>query len=217
MAQHASDQYPKYSVAEKWADGAVHLAGLGAALVAIATFLSIHSDILNGGQIASLTIYWIGLVAMLAVSFCYHMTPWEEYRAGLRRIDHATIFLKIAGTYTPLVMTIGTALGYVVLGIVWGLALFGASLRLFRWRSPGRLNAALYLGLGWLSCALVWNIFQAAPAAGWCVVAGGLLYTGGTVFFHWEGLKFSNAIWHGFVVVASAFFFAAIWISSVAI
>lgn len=213
MAQLISDAYPKYSMPEKLADGAVHLAGLFSALTAIVVFLVLNASMLGIGEIAGLTIYWAGLVAMLSVSFCYHMTPWEAVRPALRRADHATIFLKIAGTYTPFVVAIGTVFGYAVLALVWTLALIGAGLKVFRWRSPGKLNAILYLGLGWISCALIWSIFQTAPAAGWWAVAGGLIYSAGVVFYQWESLKFANAIWHGFVVVASGCFFASIWIS----
>jgi len=110
MSQHQNDTYPAYSVSEKLVDGAVHLAGIGAALT-------------------GLTIYWVGLIAMLSISFCYHMTPFERLRPTLRRVDHATIFLKIAGTYTPFVLAIGTAFGYVVLALVWALALFGCLAR----------------------------------------------------------------------------------------
>ena len=206
------DPYPDYSRSEKIADGAVHLAGIGASLVAITVFLLFHMDMLGQGDLAGLTIYWVGLVAMLSVSFCYHMTPWEQFRLPLRRADHATIFLKIAGTYTPLVLSIGTAFSYGVLAIVWGLALLGAATKLFMWRSPGRMNSVLYLGLGWLSVLLMWPLFDTSPVAGWCAVIGGLLYSSGIVFFHWESLKYANAIWHGFVVTASGFFFAAVWL-----
>ena len=212
MSQHQNDTYPAYSASEKLVDGAVHLAGIGAALTAISAFLALHAQMISDGMMTGLTIYWVGLIAMLSISFCYHMTPFERLRPTLRRVDHATIFLKIAGTYTPFVLAIGTAFGYVVLALVWVLALFGAGTKLFMWRKPGRLNAALYLGLGWISVLLIWSIFQASPAAGWCAVVGGLLYSSGVVFFHWESLKFANAIWHGFVVVASGFFFAAIWL-----
>lgn len=216
MAQVSHDVYPSYARAEKWADGAVHLAGLAAGLIAIAVFWSMQKHSLGSGVVAGLWVYWVGLIAMLSVSFCYHMTPWERYRPALRRADHATIFLKIAGTYTPLVMSIGTAFSYVILVVVWGLALLGAALKMFRWRRPGKLDAGLYLGLGWLSCLLIWGIFQSSTAAGLCVIAGGLLYSAGVIFYHWESLKFANAIWHGFVVVASGWFFAAIWISTTA-
>lgn len=147
---------------------------------------------------------------MFAVSGAYHMTPWEHLRARLRRADHATIFLKIAGTYTPFVVSIGTGFSYVILCVVWVLALFGAGTKVFRWSTPGRWNAALYLGLGWISVALMWSIFATSPAAGWLAVVGGLLYSSGILFFKWESLRFSNAIWHAFVVAASACFFGAV-------
>lgn len=216
MSAAMQNEYPSYSRAEKLADGAVHLFGIGAALIGITAFLALHASMIQGGALAGLWVYWLGLVAMLSVSFCYHMAPWEAWRLPLRRADHATIFIKIAGTYTPLVISVGTMFGYVVLAMVWALALLGAATKLFMWRSPGKLNAALYLGLGWVSVLLIGPIFMTSAAAGWCAVVGGLLYSGGVVFYHWEALKFANAIWHGFVVVASGCFFAAVWLSMTA-
>lgn len=207
----ASDNsYPAYSFGEKLADGLVHLLGLGASLIGIGLFLAYNSGHLSGGQILALSVYWIGLLAMFSVSGAYHMTPWEHLRGRLRRADHATIFLKIAGTYTPFVVSIGTGFSYIILAVVWALALVGAGTKLFRWNTPGRWNAALYLGLGWISVALIWSIFATSPAAGWLAIAGGLLYSSGILFFKWESLRFSNAIWHGFVVAASACFFGAV-------
>ncbi|SHE42939.1 hemolysin III [Litoreibacter ascidiaceicola] len=213
MADHDTP-YPQYSRAEKIADGLVHGLGLGASLIGIVLFLAYRWDHITTGQLVALCVYWVGLIAMFTVSGAYHMTPWEHLRTHLRRADHATIFLKIAGTYTPFVVTIGTAFGYVVLAIVWALALFGAITKLFRWSAPGRWNAALYVGLGWISVALMWSVFETSPAAGWCAASGGILYTAGILFFKWESLRFSNAIWHGFVVVASGCFFAAVTLST---
>ncbi|WP_040817073.1 PAQR family membrane homeostasis protein TrhA [Litoreibacter arenae] len=209
MADH-NTSYPKYSRAEILADGLVHALGLAASVIGISLFLAYRWDHISTGQLVALCVYWVGLIAMFTVSGAYHMTPWERFRAHLRRADHATIFLKIAGTYTPFVVTIGTAFGYAVLAIVWALAAFGAITKLFRWSAPGRWNAALYVGLGWISVALMWSVFETSAAAGWCAAAGGILYTAGILFFKWESLRFSNAIWHGFVVAASGFFFAAV-------
>lgn len=210
MLNGVKSEYPDYATSELVADGVVHLAGIAAALVAISAFLSAHGGLLPGWTVLGLTIYWVGLLAMLSISFCYHMTPWEQYRASLRRYDHATIYLKIAATYTPFVLVIGGLGNYAILGVVWALALFGAGRKLYRWESPGRMGVFLYLGLGWISVLLIWSIFQMSEPAAWCVVVGGLLYTAGTVFFHWESLKFANAIWHAFVVVASGFLFAGV-------
>ena len=209
MMDH-DDTYPTYSRSELVADGAVHLLGLCAALIAIAMVLWSMGGMLNFSKIASLSVYWLGLIMMLVMSFAYNLTPWERFRAKLRRADHATIFLKIAGTYTPIVISLGTAVGYVILGAVWALAMVGIISKLFLWRRPGMGSTFMYLGMGWMSVALVYGLFSISPAAGWCAVIGGLTYSAGTIFFHWESLRFANAIWHGFVVTASGFFFAAV-------
>lgn len=139
------------------------------------------------------------------------MTPWESIRPTLRRIDHAAIYLKIAGTYTPLVVMVGSLSSYFVLVIVWALAVFGMIRKLFFLQAPGRLGTVLYLVMGWMSVAIIWSLIPILPrAATWLIAVGGLLYTSGVIFYSWESLKFSNAIWHGFVVAASTCFYIAI-------
>lgn len=208
--------YPKYARSEKIADALVHLSGLTMASGAIVVFLLQNGAELGGGEIAGLTVYWVGLIAMITASLCYHATPWERFRPSLRKLDHAMIYVKIAGTYTPIVIALGGWVAYVLLATVWALAFLGAAAKLFFWRRPGKYGAGLYLALGWVSSVLIWSLFDRSSAAGWCAVAGGLTYTAGVAFFHWESLKFANAIWHGFVVVASGLFFAAVWIGTIA-
>jgi hemolysin III len=153
----------------------------------------------------------LALIATFVASAFYHMTPWERFRPTLRRIDHAAIFLKIAGTCTPLAALAGTAFSWGVLAVVWIVALGGALSKVLWWHEPGRLGLALYLGLGWLGVLILWPLAAALPPPALALtVAGGGLYTLGCVFFCWESLKFSNAIWHGFVLAASGCFFAAI-------
>lgn len=206
--------YPNYARSERIADALVHLSGLAMALTAIVIFLVLNAGELARGQIAGLVVYWLGLLAMITASLCYHATPWEALRPQLRKLDHAMIYVKIAGTYTPIVIMLGSTLANVLLVVVWAMALVGAAAKLFFWRAPGKYGAGLYLALGWISLVLIWNLFDRSSAAGWCAVAGGLTYTTGVVFFHWESLKYANAIWHGFVVTASALFFAAVWIGT---
>ncbi len=202
--------YPAYSRAERIADGTVHGLGCLLALVGTAFLIVWTMDSRGIVQVGAYT-YAAALFATFAASACYHMTPWETLRPTLRRIDHAAIYLKIAGTYTPLVIFIGHWLAYVVLGIVWAVALFGMVMKLAFWRTPGRLGPLLYLALGWLSVTLLWPLaVSMPPLALWLVVAGGLTYSGGVVFYAAEQMKFSNAIWHLFVLAASACFFVAI-------
>lgn len=203
--------YPNYARSERIADGTMHLLGVTGALVGSVLLIVWAAMHLGGGQIAALSVYGAALIATFCASAFYHMTPWENLRPTLRRIDHAAIYLKIAGTYTPLVVMIGSAFTYGLLVVVWVLAAWGMVQKLFFWQAPGRFGPALYLIMGWMGVAMIWQAVPVLP--GWStglIAAGGLLYTLGVVFFAWESLKFSNAIWHGFVVAASACFFAAI-------
>lgn len=203
--------YPAYARSERIADGVIHALGVVLAVagtVALVTLAAFHTD---AGRTTAVAIYAGAVTLSLLASACYHMTPWERLRPGLRRLDHAAIFVKIAGTYTPLVVQIGGAFSYVVLGAVWAVALAGAVMKLAFWRNPGRWASGLYLGLGWASVLLVWPLVQTLPPlASALVLAGGLLYSAGVIFFTRESLRFSNAIWHGFVLTASVCFYAAI-------
>jgi hemolysin III len=211
------DLYPTYARSERIADGVIH--GLGVALARAGAAVLVILGVLSAkaGQIAAASIYGGALVATFAASACYHMTPLERLRPTLRRLDHAAIYLKIAGTYTPLVVLIGSAFAYVVLGVVWALAVAGMAIRLLKQGKTGRIGPAIYLFMGWLSLLLVWPMMQSfSPSVLTLVLVGGLLYTVGVIFFRWESLRYSNAIWHGFVLAASGCFFAAITLGMVA-
>ena len=203
--------YPTYARVERIADGTMHAVGVIGAVIGTVMLLVWAAGIATAGQMAALSIYGATLIATFVASAFYHLTPWEGIRPFLRRCDHAAIYLKIAGTYTPLVVLIGTGFAYAVLGLVWTLAVIGLVMKLFFWRTPGRFGPALYLIMGWLSIALAWSLWPVVPVAAMVLIAiGGLLYTGGVPFHMAERLKFSIAIWHGFVVAASACFFSAI-------
>jgi len=205
-----SDPYPTYGRAERIADAVVHVAGIVFALLGTA-FLILWAQGQTSGTVVGLWVYGIALTASFVASFCYHFTPWEGPRPVLRRIDHAAIYVKIAGTYTPLVVLIGSAFAYGVLTIVWGLAAVGVAMKLFFWARPSRWGVALYLGLGWLSIALASSLIPLVSGLVLgLIVAGGLIYSAGAILFSLEDLKFQNAIWHSFVLIASACFFAAI-------
>lgn len=204
--------YP-YPLREVIADGVVHVLGLFLALGA-ATVLILHvAQTEYATAIASVSVYGAFLFLSLTASAAFHLLPWERPRPWLHRIDHAAIYLKIAGTYTPLVVFIGNALAYVVLAGVWIIALIGAVVKLRVEFTEWRGSLPLYLGLGWASVLLIWPMWQSLPGTALaCVAAGGLLYTSGTVIFC-RPMAFQNAIWHGFVLGGSSCFFAAITLS----
>lgn len=210
--------YPTHALPERLADGAMHAIGVIGALCGAVVLIIWASGLGNPGQIIAVSVYGATLIATFVASALYHMTPWHGVRPLLRRFDHAAIYLKIAGTYTPLVVLIGTGFAYAVLAIVWALAVVGMVIKLFFWRTPGRFGPALYLVMGWLSLALIWSLWPLVPGAAMgLIVLGGLLYTGGVPFYASETLRFSTAIWHGFVVAASGCFFAAIALASMSV
>jgi hemolysin III len=200
-----------YSAAERIADGSVHILGVAASLVA-ATALMIAALKLPPASILSLAIYGFGLIAVFACSAAYHLATEARLKAILRRFDHAAIYVKIAGTYTPFAMVkMGDAAGLALLAAVWAITAFGATAKLL-W--PGRLKRTsyvLYLAQGWVIVAAFGPFASAVSVRVLVLLAvGGVIYTLGVVFHLRERLPYHNAIWHGFVVAASACHFAAI-------
>ncbi len=215
--QKSRQNYPTYALSERIADGTMHMLGVFGALTGSVLLVILTAGHVSGGQTVALTVYGLALIATFIASAFYHMTPWESIRPTLRRIDHAAIYLKISATYTPLVVMIGSLSAYLVLAAVWGLAVFGMIRKLFFWQVPSNAGTVLYLVMGWMSVAVIWSLIPILPwAATGLIVAGGLLYSVGVIFYSWDSLKFSNAIWHGFVVIASGCFYAAIAIGAYA-
>ncbi len=202
--------YP-YSVPETLADASVHLVGVSLAVLG-GGFLVLHVAQHHGApQIAATSIYAVFMAASLVASALYHLLPWDRTRPFFHRMDHAAIYLKIAGTYTPLVVLIGSAFAYVVLAAVWLVALAGAVAKMSFWATDARGSLALYLALGWASVLLIWPMWQHLPGGTIALVAiGGGLYSLGTIFYAMKALRFQNAIWHSFVLAASICFFGAV-------
>ncbi len=210
-AIRTSASYPVQTREERIADFVLHCTGIILAITGAILLIVFSALNASPPTVAAVSVYAAALITTFVVSVFYHFPPWEESRPVFRRIDHAAIYLKIAGTYTPLVALIGTAFAWGVLAVVWTLALGGALARLFFWRGTGNANTVIFLVLGWLSVALLWPIAQTLPlGATVLIVVGGLLYTIGAVLFSLPKLRFQNAIWHGFVIAASACFFATI-------
>lgn len=203
--------FPRYSEGERIADAAVHVAGVSASVVAAALLITIALTSLPPLPAASVLIYSAGLVAVFAFSAAYHLVTLPDLKAILRRCDHAAIYVKIAATYTPFAAVIGGASGLALLGAVWAIAVIGVIAKLF-W--PGRFPRTayvLYLGQGWAGVA-AFDPLSAALSSSTLILLGlgGSLYTIGVAFHLWRSLPYHNAIWHGFVLIASGIFFAAV-------
>lgn len=203
-----------YSRAEQISDAVVHLTGLSLVLMAVPVLIVLTA--LFRGDAASVTgvsIYGGALFAMILCSALYNIgetSGWGTAREWLlRRLDHAAIYLKIAGTYTPFTLLSGH--GVALTAGIWGAATAGIVLKVI---SPERFKwvaLALYLGMGWAGLVAGGPMFASLPTAVLVLmITGGALYSLGVVFYLWRRLPFHYTIWHVFVLTASFVFYAAV-------
>jgi len=206
------ETFPQYSGAERFADGCVHVAGVAGSLVAAAILITISFASLPPLSFVSVVIYTLGLVAVFCFSAGYHLVTQPSLKGILRRCDHAAIFVKIAATYTPFaVVKIGGIAGLTLLGTVWAIAVIGVIAKLGWPERFPRMTYVLYLGQGWAGLAAFDPLTAAlSTSALVLLLVGGCLYTIGVIFHLWQTLPYHNAIWHGFVLTASACLFAAV-------
>lgn len=204
------------SRAEIAADAAVHAAGLALTLMGIPALI-VLAALLHGGApiVAAVSIYGAAMLAMFGFSAAYNLCPEtrERARAILRRFDHAAIYLKIAGCQTPFAVLVGGAHGGWTLLLVWAGAFGGAAAKLLAPSLMPRLSVLFYIALGWAGTMLLFPGAGAIPlsnATAALALTGGAIYTLGVGFFLWEKLPYHNAIWHGFVVVATFTFYSAV-------
>ena len=207
-----SHVFPEYSKGELIADGALHVIGVTASLIAAASLALLAAGELPPHATASVLIYGAGLLAVFGCSAAYHLVRRPNLKALLRRFDHAAIYIKIAATYTPFAaVKMGGPAGLGLLGAVWAIAAIGVFTRL---ALPGqfvRTAYVLYLAQGWACLAALKPLLEAVPATAMALLLlGGILYTAGVAFHLWQKLPYHNAIWHAFVLAASACHFAAV-------
>ena len=200
------------SPGEELANSISHGIGLCAALVG-APILLLEARRTSPGFFFGTVIFAVTMSMLYLGSTLYHAWPQTRGKSILRTLDHSAIFLLIAGTYTP--FTLGPLRGLwgsTILALVWALAIFGVILKATRGASRHpKLGMTLYLGTGWLALIAVRPITLAIPfpALFW-LVAGGLAYTTGVLFFVNERLRYGHFIWHLFVLLGSSCHFLAI-------
>jgi hemolysin III len=200
-------------------NGLTHLVGGLLASVGLVVLLAKAASGGRVDQLVAFGVFGFSLIALYTASALYHLLPLSAVGvARLRRIDHMTIFLLIAGTYTPfclLALDGGWRVG--LLGLIWSLALCGILLKFLWMDAPRWLSVVLYLGMGWVALVAAPALFRAVPAGGMAwVLAGGLVYSAGALIY---GLKRPNLmpgvlgfheVWHLFVMAGSACHFWAV-------
>ena len=202
-----------YARSEYISDAIVHASGLTLALIAAPILITLTAVWSGETQaVTAVTVYAVSLVAMLACSALYNMIRHADWRDRLRRLDQSAIYMKIAGTYTPFLILTGTKPGW-ILALIWLIALAGAALIVFARRHILYLAIGLYLGLGWIG-VLFWGqtLSGLSPTSLSLVMVAGITYTLGVPFLLWERLPHHVAIWHVFVLVASATAYAAVMV-----
>lgn len=203
---------PTYSTLEEWANSLTH--GVGAlfstaGLVVMVVMASLYGD---AWQVVSVSIFGATLVMLYSASTLYHAIQHPGARALMQRLDHIAILYLIAGTYTPFTLvTLNGPWGWSLFGLVWGLTLFGTVVHLTQLRRFHVLMVGLYLVMGWSVLIAIVPLVRALPPAGLALlVAGGLSYTLGVVFYALKRLPFNHAIWHLFVLGGSVLHFFAV-------
>jgi hemolysin III len=201
-----------YSRAELIADGIVHAVGIVLAIAAGSALLSLSAFHAEPGEYLAAIFYVVSLLTVLSISLAYNLWPVTRAKWILRRFDHAAIYLLIAATYTPfLVQLADPAMAGRMVAIVWGAAVSGIAIKLLLPGRFDRLAVIFYLAIGWSGVAIAQPLFNTLPPVTLgLILAGGIVYSCGVVFFAWNGLRFQNAIWHGFVVTGAGLHFAAI-------
>lgn len=202
---------PNFSLGEELAHGLSH--GLGivlsiAGLAVLVAFAALRGDVWH---VVSCAIYGTTLILLYVASTLYHSLPLPRAKPVLRVLDHCAIYLLIAGTYTPFALgNLRGPHGFAVLAVVWALALCGI---VFKVKTTGRyriLSPLLYIAMGWCVLAVLEPLVQRVEPGGIALlVAGGVAYTSGVIFYAWRR-PYHHAVWHLFVLAGSVLHFFAV-------
>ena len=199
-----------YDRAERVSDAVVHLAGLALALAAVPVLITLTATMRgDAAGIVGVSVYGATLIAMLSASLAYNHIPNPNWSDRLRRLDMSAIYLKIAGTVTPFAVLSGTGATFVA--AMWIAALMATATAFLRRRRSTPISVGIGLAMGWAVLVGGGEVIAATSAPVFALMlAGGALYSLGTPFLILERMRFHNAIWHAFVVIASVVFFIAI-------
>lgn len=199
-----------YTVGEEIANSITH--GVGVAFSIVALTLLVAFSFKDPWALASGIVFGISLILLYTGSTLYHAIPFPRARHVFKIIDHSAIYLLIAGSYTPFTLvTMRDDGGWWMFAVVWVLAAVGISTEAFWTYRPRWLSAVVYLFMGWLAVFMIAPLRASlAPAGLWLLVAGGLCYTLGTVFYVYKRIPYFHMVWHLWVLAGSVCHFLAV-------
>ncbi|MCL4133378.1 UNVERIFIED_CONTAM: hypothetical protein GTU68_000909 [Idotea baltica] len=208
-----SEHLTYYNSKEERLNVLTHAIGLVLSVVALVVLL-IHASY-NGTtrHIVSFFIFGASLILLYSASTFYHYTQQPELRKKLNILDHAAIYVLIAGTYTPFTLiTLKGNLGWTIFGITWGIALVGVFLKLFYTGRFEKVSTAAYVAMGWIIIFAIKPLLENLPLNGlYWLLAGGVFYTVGAILYSIPKIKYNHTIFHVFVLLGSFSHFMAVY------
>ena len=201
-----------YSVGEEIAHAITHGIGIPLSIAALAVLVAFSALYGDAWHVTSTAIYGITLILLYTASTLYHGIPNAGAKTILQQLDHAAIFLLIAGTYTPFTLiSLRGPWGWTLFGLVWSIAIVGIYIELWGNSKLRRWSLALYLGMGWLVVIAIKPMLASVETGGLLLLlGGGLSYSLGAIFYAWERLSYNHAIWHIFVLAGSILHFFSV-------
>lgn len=212
MSKEKQKEKRNLGIAEEIANSVTHGVGVGLSIAGLIVLVILA--VLNGDvwHVVSVSIYGTSLVLLYLASTIYHSVLNPKAKRMMKVVDHAAIYLLIAGTYTPfMLVNLRGPWGWSLLGTIWGLALVGIVFKLFFIGRFERLSLTIYLLMGWMCVVAAKPMITEIPTGGliWLAV-GGVFYSLGVIFYRWEVLRYNHAIWHLFVLAGSISHYIAI-------
>lgn len=189
--------------------------GIGVILSIVALILMLYSvsPVNDGWRLAASIIYGSSLILLYSSSTLYHAVTNVSAKFRLRQLDHAAIFILIAGTYTPFTLiNLRENWGIPLFSVIWCIAIVGVIIELATGLKYKKLSLTLYLGMGWLVIIAIQPMLEHVETGGLLLLlAGGLSYSLGVIFYAWKRLYMHHAIWHLFVLTGSVMHFLAVY------
>lgn len=205
---------PKYTLSEELMNSISH--GIGAGLSVAALVLCIVQAAVNGSAagVVSASVYGATLVILYCMSTLYHAITNKTARRVFRVFDHTSIYLLIAGTYTPIALvTLKGATGWVLFGVVWGIAVLGIVLNAISIERFKKFSMISYVVMGWAVVFSAKEVFAKMPKYGLIfLLIGGIAYTVGIIFYALKKVKYMHSVWHLFVLAGSILHFFAVYL-----
>lgn len=212
LPENGSKETHHYTLGEEIASSITHGIGTALGIAALVILVVLAARQGDAWRIVSFSIYGTTLILLYLASTLYHAIQHPGAKKVFRILDHSSIFLLIAGTYTPfLLVSLRGGWGWSLFGVIWALAITGIVFKAIFIQRMKKFSLVIYILMGWLILIALKPLLAHIPKAGlWWLAGGGLAYTGGAVFYAMKSVKYTHAVWHLFVLGGSICHFFAI-------